>query len=225
MMNAKAYPQEMNRSVRSRNLREGFYQGMQSGHHRRGERRTALRPICPYLVDESRFGDGPWLGEPSSLHFKTAEGFDAVILRARHSGALLGYVGVPASHPWHGKQYHHRVTATREQLEQPVDTDKLSFISMFTHALSDHDSNEVSIDCLIRVHGGLTYSDRGYSRIGEDPRYWYFGFDCAHYRDLCPAYQGFTGDGTYRDIGYVKAEIAALSRQLAAVVARAEVPA
>ena len=47
---------------------------------------------------------------------------------------------------------------------------------------------------------------------GRPANVWWFGFDCAHYRDVTPAY---ACEGQYRDIDYVTREVASLARQLA----------
>lgn len=204
----------------SRNQREGVYLGRRQGQHQRGHPAQALRRWKPRkTIDKSKWDDGEWQAEPDTLYYQTAEGFQAVILRTSHSGVLCGYVGVPQGHPWWRKQYHDVVTPTAEQLQQPIDTDKISVFAVFVEALSGRDDDSARIDCLVHVHGGLTYSDRGWPSLGEDPRLWFFGFDCAHAGDYNPAYDykyGW-GEGQYRNLDYVKSEIAALSAQLAGV--------
>lgn len=77
---------------------------------------------------------------------------------------------------------------------------------------------------LVRVHGGLTFagSSREYDLINpfvkaED--LWWFGFDCAHYRDGLPRVPGgdppWTAPETeYRTFEYVVEECTSLARQL-----------
>jgi len=66
----------------------------------------------------------------------------------------------------------------------------------------------------IEVHGGLTYA----SKNGKG---WEFGFDCSHCDDAGhPEYEHghdsyLTPGAEYRDIEYVKGEVASLARQLA----------
>jgi len=61
----------------------------------------------------------------------------------------------------------------------------------------------------IDVHGGITWSGP-FPEITDD---WYIGFDCAHYRDLCPGMALLTRSSylfegqTYKDIDYVRQEI------------------
>jgi hypothetical protein len=156
------------------------------------------------IDDKAPWGEGPWVDEPDRIQYQDeATGFPCLIRRAPVTGALCGYVGVPEDHPWHGKHY-----------------------------------DEVDAD----VHGGLTYADigdgdeeHGICHVpdpGEPDRLWWLGFDCAHVGDACPAMDsrhhrliggmsapmggpglGRPGFGTYRDVAYVKGEIARLARQ------------
>lgn len=92
----------------------------------------------------------------------------------------------------------------------------------------------------IHVHGGLTYSDfcsdaekecEGICHNpskGEPDKVWWFGFDCSHYGDISPKMDmdmkaildkqtSWAGDGVYRDMAYVTAEVKDLARQLKAI--------
>jgi hypothetical protein len=51
---------------------------------------------------------------------------------------------------------------------------------------------------------------------GRPERVWWFGFDCAHYGDLCPGMNRYGGEsGYYKNRRYVESEIASLAQQLA----------
>lgn len=112
------------------------------------------------------------------------------------SGALCGYVGVPPGHRLHGVDYNEAERADGEYFE---------------------------------VHCGLTFADscgksdeatgRGICHIPEEGRphdLWWLGFDCAHAYDHCPAHARSysVGNDIYRDLRYVKREVAALAAQL-----------
>jgi len=138
-------------------------------------------------IDKASWRDAK--GEPDKVQYKDeATGLDCLIVR-NYGGALCGYVGVSEAHPLHGKNY-----------------------------------NDINMD----VHGGLTYSDgcqhsddpaQGICHIpdpGEPDNVWWFGFDCAHAGDICPVYDTHFRHGTYKTIGYVKAEIVSLAAQIAA---------
>lgn len=173
------------------------------------------------VIDKSKWARGEWDGEPDLQNFTTANGMAGAIIRVSHSGALCGYVGVPASHPWHGKEYGDEVLPSAERLSRPVDIDKISIISLFCSSGSNL-LDGARIDCLIDVHGGLTYSAAGIAEYGEDPALWYFGFDCAHSGDLSPAMDGLypqfrISSEVYRDIDYVQREVEVLAAQLDAV--------
>jgi hypothetical protein len=169
-------------------------------------------------IDKSAWGQGPWIDEPDRVNFMTENGMDACINRVKHSGCLCGYVGVDAAHPWFGKEYSAQVKATAEQLAAPIDTDRISILAVFLMAMgSEAPADEANIDCLVRVHGGVTYADKGREEFGEDPGLWYFGFDCSHSGDLSPSYDFSFRDGEYRDVNYVRSEIESMSAQLANV--------
>jgi hypothetical protein len=50
------------------------------------------------------WGEGPWVNEPDRLGFE-AHGLACLLVRNEFIGCLLGYVGVPRSHPLHGAGY------------------------------------------------------------------------------------------------------------------------
>lgn len=57
-------------------------------------------------MDKSAWGPGPWQTEPDKIQFKDKEtGLPCLIVR-NHMGALCGYVGVSEGHPAFGKSYH-----------------------------------------------------------------------------------------------------------------------
>lgn len=163
--------------------------------------------------------DGPWTSEPDKVHWIDPE-TDMDCLAVRNGmGAWCGYVGLPPEHPWHGVGYSQCLDDCGEDW-------------CFQH----------SPEARIEVHGGLTFADRCHES-DQGPGYgichvplpsrpddvWWFGFDCSHAGDYAPydaavaAQEGnrhpwrlFEGDA-YRDLAYVKAEVASLARQLKAV--------
>jgi hypothetical protein len=64
----------------------------------------------------------------------------------------------------------------------------------------------------ISVHGGLTYS--GF--VDPESKRWFLGFDCAHHLDKWWFNSKILdlGNGVYRNIDYVKAEVVSLKEQL-----------
>ncbi|MDR8873578.1 hypothetical protein [Burkholderia multivorans] len=158
--------------------------------------------------------DQSWKSEPNEEVFE-AHGMKCKIRRVSWSGHLCGYVGVPESHPWFGKDYNADVPATRAQLDREVDIDKIRVINLLCANAPTEEAT--SIVLLIDVHGGLTYSSSGVDALDG---LWVFGFDCAHAGDLCPVSAEKYGDSgyeTYRDFAYVKRETESLALQLSKI--------
>lgn len=159
--------------------------------------------------DKSEWARGPWDSEPDKKQWPdAATGLPCLIVRGPH-GALCGYVGVPAGHPWHGVDY---------------DDCKLKAVP----------EGEYDPDAYVDVHGGLTFaSGCGHGEnpaegichvpgVGEPDNVWWLGFDCAHRGDLTDMASPASireryphpGD-TYRDLAYVEWQCALLARQVA----------
>lgn len=146
------------------------------------------------FVDKSAWpNEGPWNDEPDKLQWPDEATSLPCMIHRGPSGALCGYVGVSEGHPGFK---------------------------------ADYDSPDVD------VHGGLTFADmcqeqsaetgKGICHIpgeGEPDHVWWFGFDCAHSGDLCPAHDQHSIYGIYRDLRYVKSQVEGLARQLAAQAA------
>lgn len=169
-----------------------------------------MRTIQYISQDRSRWPgpeeDQPWHGEPDKIQWQDERtGLPCLAVRNQF-GAWCGYVGVYRDHPWYGVDYG----------EGGFD-------------------NENRPEAVLRVHGGITFSSgcqkeateaEGICHVaghGEDDRVWWFGFDCAHYRDLVPTMQKalidvgssqLDGDSQYRDLDYVRSECASLAKQL-----------
>lgn len=143
---------------------------------------------------------GEWDDEPDKMQWPDPEtGLPCLIVRGP-SGALCGYVGVPDTHPWHGKDY--------SELPDygPEVHGGLTFASACQH--TDDETQHIC-----HVPGP-----------GEPDNVWWFGFDCAHSGDVMPKYLkeyggpfGRTDWEQYRNIGYVRGQVTHLAQQLAAV--------
>ena len=180
------------------------------------------------FLDKRGWGDGPWLSEPDKVQFKDPDtGLDCLIVRNRF-GALCGYVGVPAGHPAHGKDY------------DDVDVSVHGGLTFSGHCQpAAHGHGALAHDREFLASGArvLPGADVDEWRVchapapGEpDDRFW-FGFDCGHAWDLAPGLRAtirrlprgleLTRDEelreVYRDLAYVRAECADLARQLAAM--------
>lgn len=164
-------------------------------------------------MDKSTWGPGEWQDEPDKLSWTDEEtGLPCLIVRNR-GGALCGYVGVDPSHPWHRVEYGEHIGPS----------------------CGEDWCYEHTPEGVVSVHGGLTYSagcqhsaseDSGICHIpdpGQTDDVWWFGFDTAHSGDYCPAHSAL-GDvftqrewETYRNVDYVRTEVAGLARQLVEV--------
>ena len=155
------------------------------------------------FIDKSDWPNGPWHQEPDKMQFPDEEtGLPCLIRRSYFGGSLCGYVGITEDHPLFGVDY----------------------------SCSPHIP---SLDCEINVHGWISFSGLGQETKenclgichipgpGEPGKIWWFGFDCAHWFDLRPAdkysLKVMGKYGAYRDIVYVKKEIAKLAKQLAEI--------
>lgn len=165
-------------------------------------------------IDKNGWPEGPWNREPDKIQFEDeATGYPCLIVRNR-MGALCGYVGVPAGHRFHGVGYDDVRAGDSETYD---------------------DANYPP------AHGGLTFSNKCHEGVpeaegichvpgpGEPDDPWWLGFDTAHGGDLIPGMARFheefdashpqyahLRDEVYRDVAYVKANIAELAEWLKA---------
>lgn len=140
------------------------------------------------VIDRSKWGPGPWDGEPDRLDFR-AQGFPCFALRTE-LGHWCGYVGVPRGHPWHGKdcgelgdvEVHGGVTYT-EHCDGPI-----------CHVPAPGDPDDVwwvGFDCMhgVDCSPGVTAAVRLLPDVARSV------------------------SGTYRTLTYVKAETVRLAKQ------------
>jgi hypothetical protein len=178
-----------------------------------------MKTIRYNFVDKSEWGAGPWVKEPDKVQWRDkATGLPCLIVRNTHgTGALCGYVGVPASHSLYGKGYN--------------DAESIRVHGGVTFA--DKCSPQ-------EKEAGICHA----VEAGEDDNVWWFGFDCSHAFDLCPKmeaslrgirankpelfpdlYAGFPDKekwpkrwrDTYRTIRYTRGQVRQLAAQLAAM--------
>lgn len=154
---------------------------------------TDVEQIVAHNSDRTGWPSGPWDGEPDRVEWRDETTGVPCLAQRGPLGAWCGYAAVPPGHSWHGADYD---------------------------------------DVPATVHGGLTYADRcrpavgicHVPRPGEPADVWWLGFDCAHAWDVVPGILQYSpalydrGDGTYRDLNYVRAECTALAGQIAAAV-------
>ena len=151
------------------------------------------------IVDRSDWDSGPWQGEPDKVQWQDPDtGLPCLAVRST-TGSWCGYVGTPQDHPFFGL---------------------------------DYDDEKIDVE----VHGGLTFSgfcakdDKEHGIChrpdpGEPDKVWWLGFDCSHAGDLTPGlaatlkkYGAPSFPGViYRDLVYLKSQVAKLALQLKAI--------
>lgn len=142
---------------------------------------------------------GPWNDEPDKAQWvDEATGLDCLIVR-NGRGALCGYVGVPAGHPWHGKDYD----------DVPADVHGgLTYADQCQEGDPEH---------------GICHVPES----GRPDDVWWLGFDCAHLGDEVPEMESVRREAgvsrlsrgeVYRDVTHVRGQCEALARQAIAAV-------
>jgi len=127
---------------------------------------------------------------------------------------LNGYVSVPESHPFYGKNYSDNVVVENvNELEFNG-----NYIGLLCRSGSDLPDNVIGIDLAINVHGGITYANDHLCGISEGlfGKVWWFGFDTSHAGDArVIEYFNPIEEDVYRDFAYVKGETIKMAEQLA----------
>jgi len=137
------------------------------------------------------------------------KGFKCCIVREMPLGCWNGYVAVDKRHPLWGVNYDSKFFISKEVKKLKEASECLPLL-----ALLGKDDDVYSLDSIIDVHGGLTYSNfylRGYE-LFDKYELWWFGFDTCHYTDLCPFKDN--PNGIYRNKEYVLKETRKLVDQL-----------
>jgi hypothetical protein len=166
------------------------------------------------------------------MDFVSDEGLRCVGL-ALHRGHRCGYVGVPRGHVLYGIEYSatlpEAVSFVTSEIMENAELSYRGVIPLFVAALTGVANR---LDCVIDVHGSLTYSGSSadYPIEGHD-NLWWFGFDCAHSGDgkdesiMTEKYLTFEREmqsrfgrisiyETPRSAEYVKRHLKMLARQL-----------
>lgn len=152
-------------------------------------------------IKRENWGAGAWENEPDKMQWTNrTTGLECLIVRNR-VGALCGYVGVPDTHPYHGKGY--------DDIEAQVH-------GGLTFAKACQEGPPEETICHV-------------PEPGKPDNLWWFGFDCAHCGDFFPQSNHFAAtmpnwpvsvrdrDEIYRTVDYVSRQCRSLAKQLAAV--------
>jgi hypothetical protein len=143
-------------------------------------------------IDKSRWVDGEWQREPDRIEWVYL-GFPCLITR-QDIGFLCGYVGIPPTHPYYGKDI-------KDKELKEIPTDKGINFSEPSYQIDDPRAV---------CHQLLTKTDD----------YWWIGFDCCHSDDAFPRiirFHNFSSDATYKNVEYVKTQVEFLARELSNV--------
>lgn len=120
----------------------------------------------------------------------TRAGLRAVVIMSlgRTKNHRCGYVAVPEGHAFYGKGYSEQLPEiTQDQANNTMLGSKSPILALTAGCDSDgEDCVRRSLDVIIDVHGGITYSSNEKSEdypVASESPVWWFGFDCAHYMD------------------------------------------
>lgn len=120
----------------------------------------------------------------------TQAGLRAVVLIStdRTENHRCGYVAVDETHPAFNKGYSEQLDfIPQEAANNSVIGNKSPILALTATCESDDPYNSVrrSLDIIIDVHGGLTYSSKepGAEYPVPSEGLWWFGYDCGHYND------------------------------------------
>lgn len=143
--------------------------------------------VCSTIpsVDRSTWGMGPWDNEPDQVEWESS-GLTCILRRASSLGHWCGYVSVPRSHAFFGKNEY-------------------DLFDLGAH-LSVHGGITYAEDT--RPCGMTLTATKTTEAL------WWFGFDCAHGSDLCPGSR-YTTEGTYRDLEFAFTGTVSLAEQIA----------
>jgi hypothetical protein len=157
--------------------------------------------------------------EPFFSIFKHTE-LICCIQRFPAFGSYNAYVGIPAGHPFYGKDWNYKVKASLDEVKFNG-----NYMALLCSALGSEDfEEEVPLSLFLQCHGGVTYAKTCCPGIDQDVigDLWWFGFDTAHagdYKvfetDIDRKYPIYNEDEPYRDFDYVKNEVKKLAEQLA----------
>lgn len=162
--------------------------------------------------------DAPWLDEPLREEFEHAS-HKCLLLRHGTLYTWCGYVAVNPGSPLYGVTYLDKLpklAAALERRKQEPLGEHCSITVLFSALCG---KIEPSLDAVVKVHGGITFSSR---RNGEEGSLWWFGFDCSHCWDLNPrllqlSARTATSEEVWRTVDYARDECKKLAEQIDAI--------
>jgi hypothetical protein len=140
-------------------------------------------------MDKSFWAEGEWQQEPDRIEWVYLD-FPCLIVR-QDGGWLCGYVGIPPTHPYYGKD------------------------------MLDNEIKEIQVHRKITLSEISQQSDDPravcYRLLPNYDNYWWIGFDCCHSEDALPImmnFYRFQDSASYKNVEFVKNEVEYLAREL-----------
>lgn len=174
-------------------------------------------PIHETGMDRNNWGDGPWTSEPDAIYWTDDETEMPCLIWRGHLGQLNGYVGVDGDHPYFGLDY--------DQIDMIDCTGAHGGLTF---------AGSARRDLPFRVHPKHRVQKKWNKRWSVSALgLWWFGFDCAHGGDYTPGLMSINRLveskmpehlrdlrkhlplEIYRDVAYVRNEVAQLAAHLA----------
>ena len=149
-------------------------------------------------IDKTDWPRGEWDNEPDKVQWiDKATGFDCLIVRVPHHGALCGYVGIPPTLSLFEKEYGDERIDRLDCHGGVTFSDRCEPVQDESHGI---------------CHTGAVANDT----------VWWIGFDCNHGFDKAPAMHNMPHNELlekmyspkYKNIEYVKESIEVLALQL-----------
>lgn len=107
------------------------------------------------------------------------KGLKCVVI-ASDLGHRCGYVNIPKGNRFHGINYRDQVPGAKPNLNRPTGESFTGLINVVCGNREGLEEFTSSLDGIIEVHGGLTYSE---NYLFESKDGWWIGFDCGHCDD------------------------------------------
>lgn len=145
------------------------------------------------FYDKKNFPPGKWTSEPDYCKWEH-NGFTCVALRDMSLGIWKGFVGLPATHPCHGK-------SVDDILKAPT-----------------------MLDAFLSLHGGIAFANHLPAKYESDAKkYWWVGIETSHGGDLYPLLKTtpdmdiLLSRQTYKDLSFIRRETNKLSKYLSRI--------
>lgn len=186
-------------------------------------------------MDKSAWGHGPWQDEPDKAQWTdAATGLPCLIVR-NSVGSLCGYVGVKKGHRYfevgyddcdleaHGGLTFSSTCADLSQEAWERDRARLPELKAEAARFPSGDAAKYLRDLAPVIDSYEAWRGHEEARSichivppGEPDKVWWLGFDTAHLGDYSPGmsrHRAYEHE-TYKDLAYVKAEVARLAKQV-----------